>query len=82
MTRAEGLDQEARDLAADALAKSKAHEDLCTERWLHQAATMARVEKTIGEIKTAVDDKIGKLPAGLIAGLTGLVGFLAARVWH
>lgn len=81
MMRAQALDQEARDLANDALARSKAHEELCSERWTHQSDTMARVEKIIGEIKTAVDDRIGKLPAGIIAGLTGLVGYLSARAF-
>lgn len=75
------LDQEARDMAHDAIARSKAHEEVCTERWLHQAESMGRVEKIIGEIKLAVDDKVGKLSAGLIAGLTGIVGYLAARAF-
>jgi len=75
------VDQEARDIANDARSRSDAHELLCTERWNAQGATMIRVEKNIEEIKDAVNDRIGKLPAGLIAGLTGLAGYLAARAF-
>ena len=82
MNRANMLDQNARDLAEEALSLSRAHEALCNERWNNQNATMVRVEKTMAEVKVAFEDKIGRLPAGVIAGLTGLCGFLAARVIH
>lgn len=79
--RAAALDQEARDRANDAIARSEAHERLCTERWDTQARAMARIEKTMEAVETAITDKIGRLPAGIIAALFGLVGFLGARAW-
>ena len=81
LERAANLDQEARDLANDAIARSEAHENLCTERWEHQKEAMARVETALGQVKACVEDKIGRLPAGLIAGLTGICGYLAARAF-
>lgn len=74
-------DQTARDDANEALGRIDSHEKLCTERWQSQREAMVRVEKTMGEIKTCVDDKIGKLPAGIIAALTGVCGYLAARAF-
>lgn len=71
------VDQDARDAAFDAIAKAKAHEELCEERWKNQAAALARVEGMVTLINAAMADKIGKLPAGIIAALTGTVGFLA-----
>ncbi len=37
---------------------------------------MIRLETAVGELKKSVDDKIGRLPAGIIAALMGIVGFL------
>lgn len=74
-------DQMARDAANEAIGRIDSHEKLCTERWTSQREAMARVEKAMAEIKICVDDKIGKLPAGIIAALSGLCGYLAARAF-
>jgi hypothetical protein len=75
------LDQDARDTANDALAASKAHELICDLRWKTHAEAMIRVEAALVEVNKAIHDKIGRMPAGVIAALTGLVGFLAARAF-
>lgn len=81
MVTAHDMDQEARDTATAAMARLEAHEELCTERWNTQALAMARIEATMKEVNDALQDKIGKAPAGLIAFLTAIIGFLAARVF-
>lgn len=75
------MDQDARDLARDATARIKSHEELCTERWNQSRESGARVEIALAVLQKAMDEKIGKMPATLIAGLTGLVGWLAARAF-
>lgn len=74
-------DQIARDDAKDANNRIESHEKFCTERWKHQSEGMVRLENAIGGIQKAVDDRIGKLPAGIIAALTGVCGYLAARAF-
>lgn len=75
------IDQEARDLAAQALARETAHEVLCTERWNQQSNAMARVEVAVKDVKDKVDKQIGKVPAGVMMAMTGIIGFLAARAF-
>ncbi|MEI9995078.1 MAG: hypothetical protein WDM91_10820 [Rhizomicrobium sp.] len=86
------IDQEARDLAKQAMARGEAHEDVCTERWTQSRDGQARVEGAVAALQNAMDerikalekamnDRIGKMPASVIAALTGLVGFLAARAF-
>lgn len=75
------MDQEARDRADEALSKAISHELLCTERWRTQGEAMARVEHLMADMNVALNDRIGRLPAGIIAALTGLVGFLGARAF-
>ena len=74
-------DQEARDLANRALSRVQSHEVLCTERWGQQRDTMARVEHTLADIQIGISRRIGMVPAGTIAGLVGLCGWLAARAF-
>ena len=78
---AEEMDQDARDMAHDAVARIKSHEELCTERWNQARAATGRVEVALAVLQKAMDDRIGKMPAALIAGLTGMVGWLAARAF-
>lgn len=78
---AEDLDQDARDLAHTAIAKVKSHEELCTERWNQARAATVRVELALAILQRGMDEKIGKTPAAIIAGLTGLVGWLASRAF-
>ena len=75
------MDQEARDRADHALAVASSHEILCNERWQQQALAMQRVEDAVKAVTAALNDKIGQLPAGIIATLSGLVGYLGARAF-
>jgi hypothetical protein len=77
----DAVDQEARDMAKDAISHGESHERLCTERWDQQKLSMALVQKTLGEIKDSMNATIGRFPASIIAGLAGLVGWLAARAF-
>lgn len=75
------MDEGARDVAYDAKFKIESHERVCTERWEQARLAGNRVEAAMGKLQDAMDERIGKVPAGIIAGLTGLVGFLAARAF-
>ena len=75
------MDQEARDLATEAKNQIKAHEDVCALAWANNNKTLERMEQAIAKLQDAMDDRIGKIPASIIAALTGLVGFLAARAF-
>lgn len=75
----EMLDQEARDDAARALSRMDAHEVLCTERWNQGRIATAMLQKSVDGL---VANSLDRLPAGIIAGLTALVGFLAERAFH
>lgn len=75
------MDQIARDLAQAAKTKAETHEVLCTERWEQQRTAMVLVQHTIDSIKKSLDTSIGKLPAGIIGVLMGLVGWFAARAF-
>lgn len=75
------MDQEARDLAKEAKSKIQSHEQLCTERWDQSRLAMERLEVCVEKVQKAMDERIGKIPASIIAALTGLVGFLAARAF-
>lgn len=75
------LDSDARDLARDALAKISSHERLCTERWQQQVISLNRLESTIDEIKATAQNQVAKIPAGIIAALVGVIGFLSARAF-
>lgn len=60
---------------------ARAHEEVCTERWRSQGEAMIRIEHTMEAVNAAISDKIGKLPSGIIAALSGLCGYLAARAF-
>ena len=77
----DAIDQHARDLAQMALSNGNSHEALCEERWQQQKIGMILVQKTVDEIKKGMENSIGRMPAGIIAALTGLVGWLAARAF-
>lgn len=74
------VDQDARDAAFDAIARARAHEEVCEQRWKTQGEAMVRVEGVLTSINAAMSEKIAKLPAGIIAALCAVVGFLANRV--
>lgn len=74
---AEQMDQEARDEAKHALARMDSHEQLCTERWRQSRESSDRMEKTLGDIRTAVNKRIGQVPATIISLMTGTIGLLA-----
>lgn len=74
-------DQEARDLARDALNRTASHERLCTERWDQQRQAMERIEAVVSEIRSTVNKRIGAVPATIISVLTALAGFLAAHAF-
>lgn len=75
------MDQDARDLANKALAKIEAHEGVNEQRYNQTKDSLARVEVLIESMKRTFDNMVGRVPAGIIAGLTGLVGWLAARAF-
>jgi hypothetical protein len=75
------VDQEARDRADDALAQSASHEILCNERWETQRSAMVRVEGSMVRIEKSISEKIGRIPAAIIAAMGTVIGFLAARVF-
>lgn len=75
---AETLDQDARDLAQKAIGRIDTHEVLCTERWIQQRAAVITVQNTLDAM---TKNMLGRVPAGIIACLTGLVGWLAARAF-
>lgn len=75
------MDQEARDIAHAAAARVESHEELCTERWGQARAASGRVEVALEGLKKNMEDRIGKVPATIIAALTGIIGFLAARAF-
>ncbi len=75
------MDQEARDIAHAADAKVTAHEVLCTERWGQARAASVRVEVALAGLQKNMEDRVGKGPATIIAALTGIIGFLAARAF-
>jgi hypothetical protein len=79
-------DQEARDLAREALSRMNAHEKVCTERWTTSRATqvevkagVARVEAALTGVKDAVSKRLGIAPAGIIALLMGVIGFMGGH---
>ena len=75
------LDQDARDAAAKVGAHLDSHETLCTERWLQQRAAVLELKACVDAITKKLDNSMGRVPVGVIAGLTGLVGWLAARAF-
>jgi hypothetical protein len=75
------MDQEARDIAHAAASRVESHEELCTERWGQARAASARVEVALAALQKSIEDRIGKGPATIIAALTGVIGFLAARAF-
>ena len=75
---AEILDQDARDLAGKAMSKIETHEVLCTERWNQQRIALGMMQKTLDVMSR---NTLGRMPAGIIAALTGIVGWLAARAF-
>lgn len=77
----EELDQEARDCARDALSKISAHETLCTERWTQQRAALVVLGHSIEGLQKSLDRYIAPLPAGAIAVLMGICGWLTARAF-
>lgn len=86
-------DQVARDESARNEARQDMHEAVCTERWQQSKEGLARVEtgladfrKDVGikidKLQKGIDERIGKVPASVIAGLMGVIGFLAERAFH
>jgi len=75
---ADTLDQDARDLAQKALSRIDSHEVLCTERWNQQRVALALVQATLDVMNKST---LGRIPAGIIATLTAIVGWLAARAF-
>lgn len=75
------IDQKARDIGTGAQDDIVRHETLCEERWKNQLLSMGRMETSMAAIQVAMNDRIGRTPAVIIATLTGLVGFLAARAF-
>lgn len=78
---AQDMDQEARDIAHAAAAKIESHEELCTERWGQARAASVRVEVALAAMQKAMEDRIGKAPATIIAAMAGVIGYLAARAF-
>lgn len=76
------IDQEARDLARDAMARIVTHEQVSVVQWKQSADASARVEQALGDVKKAISNRIGITPVSVISALMALCGFLAARVWH
>lgn len=64
------VDQEARDMAAQANAAVKAHEDVCAVRW-------AAAIQSMREVKTMLWVGFG----GVFTSLIGLVGWLANKAF-
>ena len=62
------IDQGARDMAKDAIARISAHEDVCAQRWQSAMTTM-------GEIKRIMAWGIG----GVISTMGGLIVWLATH---
>lgn len=81
----ETLDQEARDCAKDAMSKLNTHEVLCTERWGQQRAALETLTVSVARLQNSFDGVSNKflspVAVGLIAGLMGLCGWLAARAF-
>lgn len=77
----ENMDQEARDIAHAAAARVESHEELCTERWSQARAASLRVEVALSAMQKSMEDRIGKVPATIIAGMAGIIGYLAARAF-
>lgn len=75
------MDQEARDIAHEAKAKVLAHEELCAERWGQARAASARVEVALAVLQKNMEDRIGKVPATIIASMAAIIGYLAARAF-
>lgn len=71
-------DHDARELARKAMARVDTHETLCTERWNQQRLAMSMLQRSLDQITR---NTLGRVPAGIIACLTGLVGWLAARAF-
>ena len=72
------LDQTARDLAQRAFSRIDTHEVLCTERWNQSRIAIATLQASLDSMSK---NMLGRIPAGIIACLTGLVGWLAARAF-
>ena len=75
------MDQEARDEAKAVTADLKAHKDVCAILAKQNADALSRLEAAISALQKKMDDRIGKIPAGIIAVMGTVIGFLAARVW-
>lgn len=65
------VDQEARDMARDAMAVINGHEKICAERWESARKAMADI-KSILAYGTA----------GLISAMAALIGWLATHPPH
>lgn len=74
------MDQDARDDATRANMRMDSHEQLCTERWTQSRASSERIELSLGEIRTAVNKRIGQVPATIISLLTCIVGLLGGYI--
>jgi len=71
-------DQDARDLAHKALGRMDAHDVLCTERWNQQRKAMEMLQRSLDQMSR---NMLGRIPAGIIAVLSGLVGWLSQRAF-
>lgn len=71
------VDQEARDMAAQALAKISGHEDVCAVRWAAAMATMQEVKDTL---KSRASFETWAMRSALLI-LLGIVGWLANKAF-
>ncbi len=71
-------DHDAREAVQKVGGRLDTHETLCTERWNQQRLALAGVQKALEDINRST---LGRLPASIIAVLTGLVGWLSARAF-
>jgi len=89
---ARNLAIEARDESHRAKAMVLQHEAVCEERWKRQGETSLRLETSLTALTTTVntqlaslqrgiDERVGKIPATIIAAMAGVIGFLADRAF-
>jgi len=75
------MDQDARDDAAAAMRKITSHEEVCEMVRNQNTAMFTRIEATLALLQKAMDDRIGKIPASIIAVMAGIIGYLADRAF-
>lgn len=73
------VDQQARDLAARALALIEAHERVCEQRAIAANGWRASIDKKLDEVGKGVNgiySRIWVAASGVIVALLGCIGFL------